>query len=94
MGQFDGIISASNRALETANLLLESNDTPFNVMYKQYKAMQSLWFRVVEEASESNSRKLESLSIDLEECIAKCEAWIENNSPLNKQQEETEVQEA
>lgn len=95
MGQFDALISAANKAINNTEQLLQSDSTPFNVMYKQYKILQSFWFRVVEDASESNSKRLESLCIELEEYVQKCEEWIEENSPLkskelNEETEETE----
>lgn len=87
MGQFDGLINVANKALDNTNTLLQSENTPFNVMYKQYKVLQSLWFRVVEDASETNSRYLETLCVSLEECVAKCEDWIKENSPTRKKEE-------
>ena len=82
MGQFDALISAANKAINNTEQLLQSNNTPFNVMYKQYKILQSFWFRVVEDASESNSKRLESLCIELEDYVQRCEDWIKENSPL------------
>jgi hypothetical protein len=97
MGQFDALINAANRALDNTDLLLNNPNTPFNVMYKQYKVLQSLWFRVVEDASDSNSKKLESLCVELEEYVQACESWIDENSPTKKQDEalerETEINE-
>ena len=89
MGQHDALIWAADKALKNTTTLLAGDDIPFNVVYKQFKTLQSLWFRVVEDASESNSKKLEQLSIDLENAVAKCEDWIKENSPLNKTEEET-----
>ena len=91
MGQFDGLINAATKALKNTDSLLQSSDTPFNVMYKQYKILQSLWFRVVEDASESNSKKLETLCIELEERVQECEDWIKENSPTKKHAEDEDV---
>lgn len=81
MGQFDSLIGAARQAIKKANSLLESDSTPFNVMYKQYKILQSFWFRVIEDACDSNSRRLEELSVDLEDTVQRCEQWIKDNSP-------------
>lgn len=81
MGQFDSLIGAARKAIKNANALLENADTPFNVMYKQYKTLQSFWFRVVEDASDSNSSRLEDLCVDLEDAVQRCEQWIKDNSP-------------
>ena len=85
MGQFDSLISAANKSIKNAYALLDNDDTPFNVMYKQYKTLQSFWFRVVEDASDSNSRRLEELCVDLEDVVGLCEKWIKENSPTKKQ---------
>ncbi len=58
-------------------------------MYKQYKTLQSFWFRVIEDASDSNSKRLEELSIDLEEVLQKCDNWIKENSPTKAQPKES-----
>ena len=84
MGQFDALINAANKAMDNADVLLASSDTPFNAVYKQYKTLQSLWFRMIEEASDSNNRRLEDTCVDLEEYVARCEDWIKKNSPNNK----------
>lgn len=86
MGQYDSLISAANKAIDTAYVLLENENTPFNTMYKQYKILQSFWFRVIEDASDSNVRKLEDLCVDLEEVVQRCEQWIKENSPTKNQQ--------
>lgn len=94
MGQHDALIWAADKALKNTDTLLEGENIPFNVVYKQFKTLQSLWFRVVEDASESNSKRLEQLSIDLENAVARCEDWIKENSPLKKAaEEETEIPE-
>lgn len=93
MGQFDSLISAANKAIDTAYVLLENENTPFNTMYKQYKILQSFWFRVIEDASDTNVRKLEDLCVDLEEVVQRCEQWIKDNSPTKKQPKPEEASE-
>lgn len=92
MGQFDSLINAANKAIDSANALLESDHTPFNAMYKQYKTLQSFWFRVVEDASDSNSRRLEDLCVDLEDVVQRCEQWIQENSPTKNKEVPAEEQ--
>ena len=84
MGQFDALMNAANRAIDNAYVLLDTKDTPFNVMYKQYKTLQSLWFRIIEEASDYSNSRLEDLCVDLEIVVQKCEEWIKVNSPSAK----------
>ena len=96
MGQFNSLISAAYKAISSAEALLESESTPFNAMYKQYKTLQSVWFRVIEDASDSNSSRLEDLCVDLEDTLQRCEQWIKENSPTKKQSalaEETKQEE-
>ena len=93
MGQFDSLLVAAKKAIKNAEALLESKDTPFNVMYKQYKTLQSFWLRVVEDAADFNSSKLEDLSVDLENMVIKCENWIKANSPTKNKAEGTEQSE-
>jgi hypothetical protein len=81
VGKFDSLINAANKAINSANALLDSDNVPFNVMYKQYKTIQSFWLRVMDDASESNSKRLEELCIDLEDTMKCCEDWIKENSP-------------
>ena len=90
MGQFDSLIGAAYKSIRNAEELLASKDTPFNAMYKQYKTLQSFWFRVVEDASDSNSRRLEELCVDLEDTVQRCEMWIKENSPNRKQEQTSE----
>jgi hypothetical protein len=90
MGQFDSLINAANKAIKNANALLENENTPFNVMYKQYKTLQSFWFRVIEDAADSSARRLEELCVDLEDVIQRCEMWIKANSPTKKQEPDIE----
>lgn len=90
MGQFDSLIGAANKAIKSARTLLETENPPFNVMYKQFKTLQSFWFRVVEDASDTNSKRLEELCVDLEEMLDKYERWIKENSPSKKQTEQTD----
>ena len=87
MGRFDGVINAANREINKTNLFLQSQETPFNVMYKQYKTIQKLWLRMVEEAADANSRQLESLCIELEEYVQQCSDWLKENSPAKKQED-------
>jgi hypothetical protein len=91
MGQFDSLIGAANKAIKSARALLETENPPFNVMYKQFKTIQSFWFRVVEDASDTNSRRLEDLCVDLEEVLQLYEVWIKENSPTRNQTEETKT---
>lgn len=92
MGQFDALINAANKAIDNAYVLLDNANTPFNAMYKQYKTLQSFWFRIIEDASDSNSKRLEELCMDLEDVIQRCDQWIKDNSPTKttKQEEKTE----
>ena len=92
MGQFDALINAANKAIDNAYVLLDNKNTPFNAMYKQYKTLQSFWFRIIEDASDSNSKRLEELCMDLEDVIQRCDQWIKDNSPTKtvKQEETTE----
>ena len=85
MGKFDALISAANKAIDSAEALLDNPNTPFNVMYKQYKTLQSFWFRVIEDAADSNNGRLEDLSIDLEEIIQQCDHWIKEHSQTKNQ---------
>ena len=41
---------------------------------------------MIEEASDSNNRRLEDTCVDLEQYVARCEDWIKVNSPNNKPQ--------
>jgi hypothetical protein len=81
MAQYDSLIKAANKAIKSAQALLDNDNTPFNAMYKQYRTIQSFWFRVVEDAAESQSKRLEELCIDLEYTLSRCEKWIKENSP-------------
>ena len=78
---YASLINAAQKAIDNAKILLSNENTPFNSMYKQYKSLQSLWFRMVEEASDAKSSKLEDVCIDLELTMAKCNEWIQKNSP-------------
>lgn len=89
MGKFDALISAAYKAINSSQTLVENDNAPFNVVYKSYKTLQSFWFRVIEDASETNNSRLEDLCIDLEEAILECDKWIKRNSPT-KPKEETE----
>jgi hypothetical protein len=93
MGQFDSLINAANKAIKNANELLENENTPFNAMYKQYKTLQSFWFRVIEDASDSSSRRLEELCVDLEDVIQRCDQWIKEHSPTRKQEQSSATEE-
>lgn len=92
MGKYDSLINAANKAIKSANTLLESENPPFNVMYKQYKTIQSFWFRVVEDASDFNSSRLEDLCIDLECTMQQCENWIKENSPTKTQTNQENIE--
>jgi len=81
MGHFDPLMAAARRSIDNATALLESQNPPFNVMYRQYKTVQSLWFRVIEDASDSNSQRLEDLCVELESVSLRLEQWIKENSP-------------
>ena len=89
MGKFDALINAARKAINSSQTLVENDETPFNVVYKSYKTLQSFWFRVVEDAAETNNSRLEDLCIDLEEAIQDCEDWIKRNSPNKPQTEES-----
>lgn len=85
MGKFDALISAANKAIDNAEALLDNPNTPFNVMYKQYKTLQSFWFRVIEDATDSNYGRLEDLCVDLEDIIQQCDRWIKEHSQTKSQ---------
>lgn len=85
MAQFDSLIGAANKAIKSAKTLLNTENPPFNVMYKQYKTLQSFWFRVIEDASDVNNKRLEELCVDLEIMVDKYEHWIKENSPSKAQ---------
>jgi hypothetical protein len=89
MGKFDALINAANKAMDSAETLLDNPNTPFNVMYKQYKTLQSFWFRVVEDAADSNSKHLEELCVDLEDVMQRCGLWIKDHSQNKAQQSAT-----
>ena len=87
MGKFDALINAARKAINSSQTLVENDTTPFNVVYKSYKTLQSFWFRVVEDAAETNNSRLEDLCIDLEEAIQDCEDWIKRNSPTKPKED-------
>ena len=80
MGQFNSLINAAYKTIDSANTLLDNENAPFNAVYKQFKSLQSFWFRVVEDASDSNSKQLEELCVDLEDAVQRCEKWIKEHS--------------
>ena len=90
MGQFDSLIGAANKTIDNTYTLLESENPPFNAVYKQYKILRSFWFRVVEDAADFNSSRLEDLCVDLEEAIECCSKWISANPPTNQSEDNTE----
>lgn len=90
---YASLINAAHKAIDNAEVLLSNENTPFNSMYKQYKSLQSLWFRMIEEASEAKSGKLEDVCIELEVTMTKCSEWIQKNSPTkpeNKEEKKTD----
>jgi hypothetical protein len=90
MGQFNSFVNAANKAMNSADALLENENTPFNAMYKQYKTLQSFWFRAMDDAAESNSKQLEELCVDLEDTVQRCEQWIKEHSPTKSKPQSTE----
>lgn len=80
MAKYDSLLAAANREMKNTDVLLSNDDTPFHVIYAQYKTLQSLWFRLVEDASISNSRKLEDMCVNLEEHVQTCKEWVDRNS--------------
>ena len=84
MGKFDALTNAANKAIDNAYTLTSSKDTPFGVVYKQFKTLQSLWYRVIEDAAETGNSRLEDLCVDLEQAVIVCQDWIKENSPNNK----------
>lgn len=92
-GPYSALINAAHKAIDNAQILLSNENTPFNSMYKQYKSLQSLWFRMIEEASESSSSRLEDVCIELELVMGKCNDWIQANSPTKKEQSNEDVKE-
>jgi hypothetical protein len=81
MRQQNSLIVAANKAMDNATVLLENENTPFNAMYKQYKILQSLWFRAIEDASDTNNKWLEDLCVDLECMVQRCDAWLKEHAP-------------
>ena len=90
MGKPNAFMSAANKAMNSAEALLENENTPFNAMYKQYKTLQSFWFRAVEDAADTNSKNLEELCVDLEAMVDRCEQWIKENSPTRAAKPQSE----
>jgi hypothetical protein len=90
MAQFNSFVNAANKAMDSAEALLESENVPFNAMYKQYKTLQSFWFRAVDDAAESNSKQLEELCVDLEYMVQRCDQWIKENSPTKAKPQASE----
>ena len=84
----NALIIAANKAIDNAYTLTSTNSTPFNLVYKQYKVLQSFWYRVIEDASDSGNSKLEDLCVDLENAVIKCQDWIKLNSPVTKAENE------
>lgn len=81
MKEKSSLFNAAYRNIDSADALIASDKTPFAAVYKQYKSLQSLWFRVIEESVDSNSSRMEELSIALEEAIQRVQEWINKNSP-------------
>ena len=96
MGKFDALTNAANKAIDNAYTLTSSKDTPFGVVYKQFKTLQSLWYRVIEDAAETGNSRLEDLCVDLEQAVIVCQDWIKENSPnakTNNENKETDATE-
>ena len=104
MDKYGPLINAANRAIDNAKTLLGNDNTPFNAMYKQFKTLQSLWLRMVEESADGKNRRLESICIDLELAMVECEQYLKKSSPKkeddskegkekNKEEETKEVEE-
>lgn len=89
MDKYGPLINAAYRAIDNAKTLLENEKTPFNAMYKQFKTLQSLWFRMIEESSDGN-RKLEDVCVDLELTIADCEKFLKEHAPKKEEKEKTD----
>lgn len=87
MDKFGPLINAAYRAIDNANTLLENEKTPFNVMYKQYKTLQSLWFRMIEESSDGN-RRLEEVCVDLELTLSDCDKFLKEHAPKKEEDKE------
>ena len=94
MGKFDALTNAANKAIDNAYTLTSSKDTPFGVVYKQFKTLQSLWYRVIEDAAETGNSRLEDLCVDLEQAVIVCQDWIKENSPNNKAQNGEKTEES
>lgn len=92
MGQFDSLILSAKKAIDNADKALEHEEPQFRVIYRHYKNLQSFWLRMVEEASETQSRRLEDLCVDLEMAVQKCEDWIKENSPKEDEAQKDEEQ--
>ena len=84
------LFNAAYRTIDAADTLIASDDSPFPVVYKHFKSLQSLWFRVIEESVDTNSRRMEELSIDLENAVQRCQEWINKNSPTKHEEPKSE----
>ena len=88
MKEKNALFNAAYRTIDAADALIASDASPFPVVYKHYKSLQSLWFRVIEESVDSNSSRMEELSMDLEMAIQRCQEWINKNSPTKDKPKE------
>lgn len=86
------LYNAAYRTIDAADALIASDNSPFSSVYRHFKSLQSLWFRVIEESVDANSSRMEELSIDLEMAIQRCQAWIDINSPTKDKSKKLEVE--
>lgn len=92
--KYAALINAAEKALSSAKLLLENEATPINTIFRQYKLLQSLWMRMIEEASDSNMRKLEDLCVSLEMMVDRYADYLKAHpKPSSKEAENSDVDE-
>ncbi len=89
----NALFNAAYRNIDAADALIATDKSPFPAVYKQFKSLQSLWFRVIEESVDTNSSRMEELSMDLEDAIQRCQAWINENSPTKDKEKNPEEKE-
>lgn len=97
MKEKNALFNAAYRNIDATDALIASDDSPFPAVYKHFKSLQSLWFRVIEESVDSdsnraNASRMEDLSIDLELAIQRCQDWINRNSPTKDQTKDSSTE--
>jgi len=89
-------MDACSRTIAETEAALQSDKSNWSDVYRQYKLVESCWFRAIDESSEESSRRMEDLCCKLELTVIKCEDWMkthENEAPskqaLNDEQQES-----